>query len=63
MKKSKEKFQKYLKINEAENINDKSLWYAAEIVLKRKFIATQVHFRRQESIKDQQKDRIKGQQN
>ena len=45
MKKSKEKFKKYLKINEAENINDKSLWYAAEIVLKRKFIATQVHFR------------------
>ena len=60
MKKSKEKFQKYLKINESEN---KSLWDAAEIVLKRKFIATQVHFRRQESIKDQQKDRIKGQQN
>ena len=60
MKKSKEKFQKYLKINEAEN---KSLWDAAEIVLKWKFIATQVHFRRQESIKDQQKDRIKGQQN
>ena len=60
MKKSKEKFQKYLKINEAEN---KSLWDAAEIVLKWKFIATQVHFRRQESIKDQQKDHIKGQQN
>ena len=60
MKKSKEKFQKYLKINEAEN---KSLWDAAEIVLKWKFIATQVHFRRQESIKNQQKDHIKGQQN
>ena len=60
MKKSKEKFQKYLKINESEN---KSLWDAAEIVLKWKFIATQVHFRKQESIKDQQKDHIKGQQN
>lgn len=60
MKKSKEKIQKYLKINEAEN---KSLWDAAEIVLKRKFIATQVHFRKQESIKDQQKDNIKAQQN
>ena len=60
MKKSKEKFQKYLKINEAEN---KSLCDAAEIVLKWKFIATQVHFRRQESIKNQQKDHIKGQQN
>ena len=60
MKKSKEKFQKYLKINESDN---KSLWDAAEIVLKWKFIATQVHFRRQESIKNQQKDHIKGQQN
>ena len=60
MKKSKEKFQKYLKINESDN---KSLWDAAEIVLKWKFIATQVHFRKQESIKDQQKDHIKGQQN
>ena len=60
MKKSKEKFQKYLKINESDN---KSLWDEAEIVLKWKFIATQVHFRRQESIKNQQKDHIKGQQN
>ena len=43
MKKSKEKFQKYLKINEAEN---KSLWDAAEIVLKWKFIATQAYFKK-----------------
>lgn len=41
------KITKYLKLNENENITSK-LWDAANSVLRRKFIASNVHIRKEE---------------
>lgn len=41
------KITKYLKLNENENITS-NLWDAANSVLRRKFIASNVHIRKEE---------------
>ena len=49
MKKFKEKFKKYMKINENEN-NSSNLWDKAIAILKGKIITIQVCLKKQENF-------------
>ena len=44
----KEEIKKYLQTSENENTSIQNLWDAAKAVLRRKFIAKQAYFRKQE---------------
>ena len=47
-KEIKEKIKKYLEANDNNDTTLQNLWDAAKAVLRRKFIAIQVHLRKQE---------------
>ena len=44
----KEKIEKYIETNDNENTTIQNLWDAAKAVLRRKLIAIQCHFKKQE---------------
>ena len=48
MKKSKGKLKKIVETNDNENTIAQNLWYVAKAVLRRKFIAIQSYFKKQE---------------
>ena len=45
----KEEIKKYLEINDKENMTTQTLWDAAKVVLRGKFIAIQSYLKKQET--------------
>ena len=46
--KLKKKFKKYMETNENQNTTVQNLWDVATVVIKRKYIAIQAYFQKQE---------------
>nr|KAF6460558.1 hypothetical protein HJG59_011471 [Molossus molossus] len=49
-KEIKEKIKNFLQINENKHTTAQNLWYAAKAILREKFIALQVYFKKQEKF-------------